>query len=141
MADLSDLRAAVAAAITAAVPDAQCTGYVLSDPTPPFFDIELAQPAVEYDQSMSRGFDLWRLTVRCCVSYAADIAAQKRLDSFVKSSGASSVKQALEADQTLGGVAYTVHVTELSRYAPFQSRQTTSTYLGAEWTVEINTPG
>lgn len=142
MASLSDIRAGLAAAITAAIPDAQCSGYVLANPTPPFFDIELSAEGVDYDQAMARGVDLWRMTVRGCVAVTDSLASQKTLDLWCAASGDRSVKAALEADLTLGGVASALRVTQLAGYRAIAVRgQPNNVYLGAEWTVEVYAQG
>lgn len=146
MAELKEIRAALAAAINEAIPDVQCSGYVLAQPTAPFFDIELAQPtAIEYDKAMGRGLDLWRFTVRGCASYNLDEQAQMQLDEWCASSGESSVKEALEADRTLGGIAENLHVVSVSGFTPVASikaaAQPSNTYLAVEWTVEVYARG
>lgn len=146
MATLTDIRAGLAEALTNALGDTvQATGYVLSQPTAPFFDIELAQDAADYDQTVARGLDLWRLIVRGVVSFDLDLQAQKQLDEWVAPSGATSVKAALEADRTLGGRVENLHVTNLSGYRNvgnnFPSVQPINVYLAAEWTVEVYASG
>ncbi len=141
MAALSDIRAGLAAAITAAITDAQCTGYTITNPTGPFFDIELSTDAVEYDQAMARGLDKWVFTVRGCVPFGDAKAAQMNLDDWCASSGGTSVKAALEDDLTLGGKVHTLRVTTLAGTRPFSVPPQTQFYLGAEWTVEIYAQG
>lgn len=139
---MSDIRAGLAAAIKAAITDAQCTGYVVANPAPPFFDIELSPDGIEYDQAMARGLDHWLLVVRGVVTLGDGVAAQKNLDDWCASSGTSSVKAAIEADKTLGGKVETLKVTRLAGYAPVSVAQhPNNRYLGAEWTVEIYARG
>jgi hypothetical protein len=134
VADLADIRAGLAAAIKAAVSDAQVTGYTIPSPTAPFFDIELSQDGIDYDQAMRRGHDLWNFTVRGVVAANDSLAAQKNLDAWIDD---DVIKDALETDQTLGGVVKTVHVTHLSGYGPVSVLlHPNNAYLGAEWTVE-----
>lgn len=142
MADLSEIRVALAAAVTRAVGDVQCNGYVLASPSPPFVDIELADEATDYDQSMGRGLDLWRFVVRCVVAQGLDIGAQRTLDVWCASSGEKSVKAAIEADLTLGGVVETLQVTRLAGFRSLTIRSApNNVYLGAEWTVEVYVSG
>lgn len=135
MATLSTLRSALAGKLQPL--GAQCSGYVLANPTPPFFDIDLGDPAIEYDQAFVGGHDLWRFTVRGCVAFSLDQAAQMKLDAWVSTTGSSSVKALLEADQTLGGAAQTVRVVELAAYRPLSNTGGQIIHLGAEWTVEV----
>lgn len=111
-------------------------------PTPPFFDVELADPGIDYDQAMARGIDLWHFTVRAGVALGDNLAAQQNLDKYCASSGGSSVKAALEADLTLGGVVKALHVTQVSGTGVVPVRaHPNNFYLGAEWTVEIYATG
>ncbi len=142
MTDLADIRAGIAAAITHAITDVQCNGYVVANPVPPFFDVELATEAVEYDQAMARGLDKWVLTVRGVVAVNDSLSSQKNLDAWCASSGTSSVKAALESDLTLGGKVEALQVTKLSGYGPVYVKLHPNTvYLGAEWTVELYARG
>lgn len=138
MTTLKDIRAGLAANLLAVFPDAQCSGYVLSAPSTPFFDIELDNDGIEYDQTFDRGLDLWLLVVRGVVAMTSDQGAQVTLDEWCASSGATSVKEALEADQTLGGAAQAIHVTKLNGYRKIGLPMApTNAYLGAEWHVAI----
>jgi len=137
---LADIRAGIKTALASYFPDAQISGYILNAPTPPFFDLSV--DGVDYDQAYVRGHDLWRITVRAVVQKGSDIGAQIALDEYLDSSGSNSVKQALETDQTLGGVVETCRVVELKAYteiglqgAPY------SEYLCAEWNVEVRASG
>jgi hypothetical protein len=133
---LTSIREGIATVLTTAITNAQCSGYLLSNPTPPCFEVEPA--AITYDAAFNRGADVWTLTVRGIVAAAVDVASQKTLDTWIASGGAGSVKAALEADQTLGGVAAAVHVTELGNYgARVFASQPGNTYLGCEWTVSV----
>jgi hypothetical protein len=58
------------------------------------------------------------------------------LDEFIADTGNKSIKAAIEADKTLGGVADHVMVTRCDAYRLFE-RQGSSMVLGAEWEVEI----
>jgi hypothetical protein len=50
------------------------------------------------------------------VGKVAERAAQKRLDSWLASSGTSSIRQALHGNRTLGGDSYYLRVTEARNY-------------------------
>lgn len=142
MTALADIRAGLAANLSAAITDAQITGYLMSSPTPPCFEIEPL--SVAYDKAMGRGHDEWRLTVRGIVSVTSDIGAQKRLDRWLKSSGGESVKAALESDRTLGGVCDDLRVEDIPEpaYRHYASQSAPgANYLGAEWTVLVIASG
>jgi hypothetical protein len=69
---------------------------MLTSVTPP--TIEVVPEQIEYDDAMGRGLDVWRFTVRAYVGNAVDKAAQIKLDTMLAPAGATSVKDAIEAD-------------------------------------------
>lgn len=133
MADLADLRAGLAANL-AGVSGLSRSAYVLSNPTPPCAEVEPAP--IEYDLAMDRGLDRWGFIVRVYVSANLDKGAQIKLDAYIASSGADSIKAALESDPTLAGAAEDVHVTGCSGYRVYE-RGGQAAVLGAEWQVEV----
>lgn len=144
MASVADIRPEIAAKINAAIDDVQCDGYVLSSPTSPFFDVEL-DPALGIEPNLSMGgpsgITKFTFLIRACV-ISLDRAQQMRLDEWTATSGATSVRQILEADQTLNGVADGVVVVRVGGYRGIAVKnQPGNEYLGAEWTVEITTQG
>ena len=94
------------------ITDVQVNAYALAQPTPP--GIQILPPAVEYDSAFHRGIDEWTFTVQGFVSLTSDIGSQQVLDGLCAPSGSSSVKAALEADNTLGGVVQSLRVVEQS---------------------------
>jgi len=95
--------------------------------------------SIEFDETMSRGVDLYTLTVRLLVQRATDQIAQENLDPYLAGSGASSIKAAIESDQTLGGAADWTRVTRVSRYGDIDHAGLG--YLGADFTVEVSPDG
>jgi hypothetical protein len=138
VAGLADIRPKLAGAITAAITDAQCTGYVLASPTSPFFDIELAADGMEYDQSAGNGIQKISLTIRGCI-VGFDLAQQKKLDEWTAPDGTRSLKQILEADGVLEEIPGQIHVGKASGYRLTQIAGSNTAYLGAEWAVEVFT--
>lgn len=134
-ATLAQIRTGLAANLASITGLAQ-SAYVLSNPTPPAAEIEPG--AVEYDQAFGRGHDRWAMTVRVFVGLTTDIGAQKRLDTYLAPSGATSVKTALESDLTLGGTVQDLHVTGCSGYRVYP-RQGQAPVLGAEWQLTVIT--
>lgn len=134
MASLTDIRAAIAAKLVAAVDDAQCSGYVLASPTPPFFDVDLADPALDYSLAANSGAHEWHFVVRGVAQESIDVAAQQSLDAWVDS---DLIKNALEADQTLNGTVSAVFVEQLSGYRQIAISNTL--YLAVAWAVRVLT--
>ena len=142
MAAVADIRQGLVTNLRTkfAVSDFQISGYTLSAPTPPCFDIELAGSGVTYDQSMTRGYDEWVFTIRALVPKTADIGSQVTLDYMIDASGELSVKEALESDTTLGGVVDALKVTNVTgprTIGVVAQSQPPNVYHGCEWTVEL----
>lgn len=133
MASLTAIRDGLASNLDG-IADLQVSPYVLSAPTPPAAEIMPAE--IDYDVTMARGIDRWKLVVRVFVGFTTDIGAQKRLDKMIASSGTDSVKAKVESDRTLGGAAHDVRVTGCSGYRIFR-REGQAPVIGAEWEVEV----
>lgn len=72
----------------------------------------VALPEIFYDLTMARNADRATFPVHVVVGKASDRNARDRLAAYVAGTGASSVKAAIEAAPTLGGVADSLRVTE-----------------------------
>lgn len=101
MATIAQIREGLASNLSA-IADVQVSAYMLASPTPPA--IHIIPPAIEYHQAMQNGLGTVSVTVQLLAALGPDIGAQKKLDLYRAPSGASSVKAAIEADPTLGGV-------------------------------------
>ena len=64
-----------------------------------------------------------------------DFQDSQKLNGFLNSSGATSIKQAIETDKTLSGSAQTVRVSEAREYGVYNANNID--YLGVEFTVEV----
>ena len=131
MADLADIRAGIAANIRAKFPDAMVTGYNIANALAPAFEVELDR--IVYDQAMSRGNDEWTFTIRGFAASGTDKASQMRLDPWLSSTGAESVKAALESDRTLGGAVSDSFVVSMAKMAVFSPIGGSTDLFGAEW--------
>ncbi|HEY7821589.1 MAG TPA: hypothetical protein VIG24_02085 [Acidimicrobiia bacterium] len=130
MASVSDLRNALATAM-ASVPGLRTSPTVPDNPRPP---IAVVMPErIAYDLNARRGADTFYFTIILIVSRADDRAAQNNLDAYL--TGVNSVKAAVEADRTLGGVANTCRVTEMVNYSSLPIGEVL--YLSAQFTVEV----
>ena len=67
---------------------------------------------LNYDFTLNRGFDSATCSILFIVGRMSESTAQDRLDGYLASSGATSVKTAIEADKTLGGAVSTLRVTQ-----------------------------
>lgn len=92
-------------------------------------------PCIRFDSTMARGADDFLFTVTVLVQYADDRAAQEELDAYLDGSGDLSVKQLIEDDPSLGGLAHFAHVREAGNYGPVTFGEVR--YLGVDFAIEI----
>ena len=101
-------------------------------PNPPIAIVALR--AVTYDGAYAKGMTTYNFAVTVIVGRAAEREAQRRLDAYI-STGASSVKSAVESDSTLGGNAYDCRVVAMNSVGSLNISDTT--YLAADFTVAV----
>lgn len=96
----------------------------------------LVQPdGIDFDATMGRGLDKYRLTVRLLVARASERAAQGALDAYLAPTGAGSVKAAIEGDITLGGIVDATRVTRATGYGVYEVGGVP--YLGCDFAIEV----
>lgn len=71
------------------------------------------------------------------VAYTSTSAAQNQLDAYLSDNGPESIKNAIEADQTLGGSVSECIVTGLESYGVISLTDGGTRFLSAELVVEI----
>lgn len=130
MASVSEIRTALAASM-GTIQGLRTSAHVPDAPRPP---IAVVMPdRIEYDVNARRGADRFFFTVTVLASRADDRAAQQNLDQFLV--GPKAIKDAIEADRTLGGKADTCRVTQMQNYAAVPVGETL--YLSAQFIVEV----
>lgn len=134
-ASLTDIRTALAAQLKTVDRDWQVSPYILANPTPPC--AQVLPDEMDYHQAMQNGAETWSFVVQVIVALGTDEGAQRKLDELLESSGALSVKAALEADEDLGGLVSSVTVTRTTGYRTYNLGPTQQEALGAEWTVSV----
>jgi hypothetical protein len=137
MPTVADLREGLAANLRT-IKGVQASAYMLASPTPPSMHVFPADAT--YDVANARGIDLHRFTVQAFVGNVSDIGAQQKLDELANPYGATSVKQAVESDRTLGGAAQDVRVTGFGGYRQI-NLEGRGPMLMCEWTVEVYARG
>jgi hypothetical protein len=117
---IADIRTALAAAIdNTTITVAQVSRQLRAFPYDPGGVLPMPCALVgggdvEYDQSFGRGHDMIEFRVVCmCDGDARSV--DLLFDAMQRGSGATSVKTAIEADRTLGGVVSTLHVASSRR--------------------------
>jgi len=132
VASITNLRTAIATNL-ATISGLRTSAEMPDNPNPP---IALVRPVtVEYNQAMAKGLTKYNFNVLVIVGRADERTAQRSLDAFCSSTGASSIKNAVESDKTLGGNAFDTRVTEMRNYTPIQLNE--GTYLAAEFAVDV----
>jgi hypothetical protein len=130
MALVSDLREGIAKNLRT-ITGLRAVATVPDNPTPP---IAVIYPQnIEFDDSFNRGLQTYSFRVVVIVGRADERSAQNRLDSFVASTGATSIKLAIESDKTLSGKAFDTRVVAMTNYGSLEISEVT--YLSAEFTV------
>jgi hypothetical protein len=115
----------------ATIPNLRTSATVPDSPKPP---VAIVMPErILFDLNARRGADTFFFTIMVIVGRADDRAAQNNLDSFIV--GPTSIKTAIEADRTLGGVANTCRVTDMNNYSSMSVGDTL--YLAASFSVEV----
>lgn len=107
------LRAGIAANL-ATITGLRASAIIPDAPTPP--QAVVIPTGITFDRSFHRGLDEYAFTVTVVAGRADARNAQSTIDGFCNPTGASSIKTAIESDRTLGGIAQTLHVTEMSSY-------------------------
>jgi hypothetical protein len=76
----------------------------------------------------------YTFTVTVIVGRSAEREAQRKLDGYI-STGANSIKNAVESDKTLGGNAYDCRVVSMNSVGSVTISDTT--YLAADFSVTV----
>lgn len=138
---LQQIREALADSLAALKDSAQVSAYRLSSPTYPTVFV-VGPEEIDYHKTMQSGIGGFPMTVMALTGNASDIGAQQTLDELVSATGKKSVKAALEADTTLGGVVDSLIVRSCSGYRLYgASHNETGYVLGAQWSVDIQARG
>ena len=132
MADINELRTALATNL-GTISGLRTSTFSPDQPNPPIAIVQLDR--VQYHMDFRNGMSEYNFVIQLIVGRADERTAQRNLDSYCNSTGASSVQLAVESDRTLGGKAFDCVVTEMSSYGPVLVNDTT--YLGAEWQIRV----
>lgn len=129
---LTELREGVATALKS-IPGLQASAVVLTNPTLPTAYVVPGE--INYHRTMTGHTD-WNLVIELQVGTVSDIGSQQKLDAFLDDTGTFSIREALEADPTLGGVAEDLIVQGVRDYGMFARAQGDSV-LGARILVWV----
>lgn len=132
MATLTDIRNALATAL-GGIRGLRVEASVPDNPKPPTAII--IPQGVTFDLAMHRGTDEYDFSILLITGRASERQAQNTLDAFCNGTGTTSIKAAINADPTLGGVVSSARVTSMRNYGSLTVGDTE--YLSAEFAVTI----
>jgi hypothetical protein len=130
LASITNIRAGLATRL-ATISGLRTSSTQPDNPNPPIAVI--IPDNTRYDDTFGRGMDTTTFRIILIVSRAAEKYAQKKLDTYVSTTGSTSIKAAIEGDRTLGGTVFDCRVTEMRNYGQISVGDVT--YLGCEFIV------
>jgi hypothetical protein len=132
MADVAMIRSGLATNL-ATISGLRTSAWVPDQINPP---IAVIKPeTINYDTAFARGLDTYEFSVLVIVGRVDERSAQSRLDAYCASSGATSIKTAIESDRDLNGAISDLRVTEMRNYTSLPVGDVT--YLAAEFVVQV----
>ena len=132
MASITNLRTGLATRL-GTISGLRTTTETPDTVSPPIAIINVGN--VSYDRTFQRGLDEYSFVITVIVGRVGERSAQRLLDSYVSTTGASSVKLAVESDKTLGGNCDSLRVTDMRNYGSLVIGEIT--YLAAEFNVVV----
>jgi len=138
MASLTAIRNGLAANL-ATVPNMTVNKYVVLQPRPPVFIIRPhPDTLVEHHGAMREGMQLWHMIVEAWAGTLNEAEQAQQLLDVLCSSGASSVRAAIEADPTLGGAVGQAMVARCRNYREFATPEG-AWIISATWDIDVIT--
>ena len=132
MASITEMRAGLATQL-GTITGLRTTTETPDTISPPIAIVNVQN--VNFDRTFQRGLDEYNFLITVIVGRVGERSAQRLLDSYVSSTGASSVKLAVESDKTLGGKCDSLRVTDMRNYGSLVIGEIT--YLAAEFNVVV----
>lgn len=129
---ISNIRSALATNL-ATISGLRTASEIPDNPSPPIAVVQITN--VSYDGAFQQGMTTYNFLVSVIVGRVAEREAQRRLDAYSSTTGASSIKNAIESDRTLGGNAYDVKVTEMTNVGAVLLGE--ATYIAADFAVTV----
>jgi hypothetical protein len=91
--------------------------------------------SIQYNGAMGGGLITHKFTVSVVVGRSAERTAQSLLDGYLSYAGATSIRQALESDRTLGGVVQDLIVESANNISTLEAND--ATYLAIDFVVTV----
>jgi hypothetical protein len=90
---------------------------------------------VRYDFAMRTPVSRYTFPVRVIAGRTTERESQDRIDDLCSPDGASSIRAAVDADPTLGGVAHSSRVVEARDFGVYEVAGVS--YIGGEFEIEV----
>lgn len=132
MPTISDLRDGIATNL-ATITGLRTASEIPDNPSPPIAIVQLQR--VAFDGSFQGGMTTYEFVVSVVVGRVAEREAQRRLDAYASTSGASSIKEAIESDRTLAGECFDLRVSEMQNIGAVLLGE--ASYLAADFAVTV----
>lgn len=116
MSSLTAIRTAIKTTVEANISGLRVHDTIPDSINPPALVVAPAEDAADFAVAMSRGTDTWFFDLLVLVSRAATRSGQNALDAYVTGAGASSIRQVIFQNRTLGLTDTTAHVASVSKY-------------------------
>jgi hypothetical protein len=91
--------------------------------------------SIQYNGAMGGGLITHKFTVSVVVGRSAERTAQTLLDGYLSYKGATSIRQAIESDRTLGGVVQDLIVESADNISTLEAND--ATYLAIDFVVTV----
>lgn len=135
---MAEIRAGLVDNITSNIPGVSMTGYLMTPPEPPCFEIDFGENSLVYDATFRRGTDELDLIVRGIVAGGDVDEGQVLLDTWIDGVGMFSVKEAIESDKKLGGAVDDLRVTQVTGHRRLlPPEMPNAVFLCVEWAVHL----
>ena len=91
--------------------------------------------SIQYNGAMGGGLITHKFTISVVVGRSAERTAQTLLDGYLSYKGATSIRQAIESDRTLGGVVQDLIVESANNISTLEAND--ATYLAIDFVVTV----
>ncbi len=91
--------------------------------------------SIQYNGAMGGGLITHKFTISVVVGRSAERTAQTLLDGYLSYKGATSIRQAIESDRTLGGVVQDLIVESADNISTLEAND--ATYLAIDFVVTV----
>ncbi|CAB4173457.1 hypothetical protein UFOVP943_39 [uncultured Caudovirales phage] len=91
--------------------------------------------SIQYNGAMGGGLITHKFTISVVVGRSAERTAQSLFDGYLSYKGATSIRQAIESDRTLGGVVQDLIVESANNISTLEAND--ATYLAIDFVVTV----